>query len=158
MSHLFCCKIAHRFRVLSLKELSLCHKLWIFNPCIFATQCRRPWIFQTMNSIRSNNLSLKYHRFTTSTSKDIEVYIFDFVPKTQFLYLSVKMRKFAKYERKKVFFEKVFFHWNHRNKKWERHFFKSNFLDLKPSGQGNLSKGNYFYRTIYNESLKIKKL
>ena len=40
---------------------------------------------QTMNSVRSSNLSLKYHRFTTSTSKDIEVYIFDFVPKTQFL-------------------------------------------------------------------------
>ena len=62
-----------------------------------------------MNSVRLNNLSLKYQRFTTSSSKDIEVYIFDFVPKTQFLYLSVKMRKFAKYERKKVFSKKFSF-------------------------------------------------
>ena len=42
--------------------------------------------FQTMNSVGSNNLSLKYQRFTTSSSEDIEVLIFDFVPKTQFLY------------------------------------------------------------------------
>ena len=35
-----------------------------------------------MNSVRSNNLSLKYQ----SDSKDIEVKIFDFVPKSQFLY------------------------------------------------------------------------
>ena len=41
--------------------------------------------FQTMNSVRSNNQSLKYQRFTTLSSKDIEVLIFDFVPKTQFL-------------------------------------------------------------------------
>ena len=40
-----------------------------------------------MNSVRSNNLSLKYQWFTTSGSKDIEVKIFDFVPKTQFLSL-----------------------------------------------------------------------
>ena len=38
-----------------LKELSLCHKF-----CFSATQCRRPWIFQTNNSLRSNSLSLKY--------------------------------------------------------------------------------------------------
>ena len=38
-----------------------------------------------MNSVRSNNLSLKYQRVTTSSSKDIEVLIFVFVPKTQFL-------------------------------------------------------------------------
>ena len=25
------------------------------NTCIFATQCRWPWIFQTINSVRSNN-------------------------------------------------------------------------------------------------------
>ena len=29
--------------------------------------------FQTMNSVRSNNQSLKYQRFTTLSSKDIEV-------------------------------------------------------------------------------------
>ena len=44
-------------------------------------------ILQTMISVRSNNLSLKYQRFTTSSSKDIEVKIFDFVPKTQLLCL-----------------------------------------------------------------------
>ena len=50
---------------LSGKELSFCHKLGfsIFN--IVATQCRKPLIFQTMNAIRSNNVCLKYQRFTS---------------------------------------------------------------------------------------------
>ena len=39
-----------------LKELSSCHKLW----------CSNLYIFATMNSFESNNLSLKYHRFTPS--------------------------------------------------------------------------------------------
>ena len=38
-----------------------------------------------MNSVKSNNQSLKYQ---TSGSKDIAVYIFDFVTKTQFLICS----------------------------------------------------------------------
>ena len=42
------------------KDLSHCHKLRFSNPYVFATQCRRPKIFQTMHSGRSNNLSLKY--------------------------------------------------------------------------------------------------
>ena len=63
------------------KELSLCHKLLFSNHYIFGTKCRRPYIFQTMNSVKSNNLSLKYQMFTTSGSKDIGVYIFEFVPK-----------------------------------------------------------------------------
>ena len=42
------------------KELSFCHKLWFSNFNIVATQCRRPLIFQTMNAIRSKNVSLKY--------------------------------------------------------------------------------------------------
>ena len=42
------------------KELSLCHKLWFYNPYIYGTQRFRPEIFQTVNSVRSNNLSLKY--------------------------------------------------------------------------------------------------
>ena len=33
---------------------------------IFAFECRRPYIFQTMNHFRSNNDSLKYQRFTAS--------------------------------------------------------------------------------------------
>ena len=35
-----------------LKELSPCRKLRFSNPHIFATQCHRPLIFQTMNSGR----------------------------------------------------------------------------------------------------------
>ena len=38
----------------------------ISNPDISATQCCRPWLFQTMNSNRSDNLSLKNQRFTSS--------------------------------------------------------------------------------------------
>ena len=38
-----------------------------------------------MNSIRSNNISLKYQRFTTLGSKDIEIRKSEFVAKTQFL-------------------------------------------------------------------------
>ena len=52
-------------------------------PYILAT-CR-PWIFKNINSVRSNNLSLKYKRFTTSGCKDIGIRTFQFVAKTQFL-------------------------------------------------------------------------
>ena len=55
------------------KELSLCHKLRFDNTYIFATQCRRLKIFKTMNSVSSNNLSLKYQGFTPSDSKDIGI-------------------------------------------------------------------------------------
>ena len=55
----------------SSKELSLCHKLWIYNPYIFRTQCRKSFIFQTY-IIWSNRIhSLKYQRSTTLESKDI---------------------------------------------------------------------------------------
>ena len=47
--------------------------------------CRRPLIFQTKNSVRPNNLSLKYQRFTSSDCKDIGIRQFEFVTKTQFL-------------------------------------------------------------------------
>ena len=40
--------------------LSSCFKLCFSNPYIFSTQCRKPLMFQTMNSVWSNNLSLKY--------------------------------------------------------------------------------------------------
>ena len=49
----------------SIKELSFCHKLWVSNFKIVATQCRRPLIFLTLKDIRSNNVSLKYQRFTS---------------------------------------------------------------------------------------------
>ena len=68
------------------KELSLWHKLWFYNLYNFATQCRRPKIFQTMNSVRSDNLSLKYQRFILSGCQDIGVRKFEFVAKTHFLW------------------------------------------------------------------------
>ena len=40
-----------------------------------------------MNSGRSNNISLKYQRFTTLSSKDIQFINSEFVAKTQFLWL-----------------------------------------------------------------------
>ena len=55
------------------------------SPYILATRCRRPLTFQTNNSVRSNSLSLKYHRFTPSGFEDIEIRKFEFVAKTQFL-------------------------------------------------------------------------
>ena len=39
-----------------------------------------------MNSVRSNNISLKYQRFTTFGSKDIGIIESEFVAKTQLLY------------------------------------------------------------------------
>ena len=59
----------------SLKELSLCHKLWFLNIYICATKCCRPLIFQTMNSVISNNLSLKYQRFTPPSCKEALYYL-----------------------------------------------------------------------------------
>ena len=47
----------------------------IFNPCIFATQFRK--IFQTINSVWSNNLSLKYQRLPPSDYTDLEITTFD---------------------------------------------------------------------------------
>ena len=43
-----------------------------------------------MNSVRSNNISLKYQRFMTLCSKDIGIIKSEFVAKTQFL---KKLRK-----------------------------------------------------------------
>ena len=67
------------------KELSFCNKLWFSNPYIFPTRCFSPLIFQTMNSIRSNILTLKYQRFTSSDWKDIRIRKYLCVAKTQFL-------------------------------------------------------------------------
>ena len=50
-----------------------------------------------MNSVRSKSLSLKYHRFTASGCKDIEIRKFEFVAKTQFLWIkSNKVHKVLK--------------------------------------------------------------
>ena len=48
---------------LKVKKLILCHKFWFSNPYIFVTKCL--YIYQTMSSVWSNNLSLKYQSFTT---------------------------------------------------------------------------------------------
>ena len=48
-------------------------------------QCRRPQIFQTMTSVRSKNLNLKFPRFKPSGCKDIGIRKFEFVAKTKFL-------------------------------------------------------------------------
>ena len=50
---------------------SFCHN--ISNPFILASQCRRLYICQTMNSDKSNNISLKYQMFTPSGCKDIVI-------------------------------------------------------------------------------------
>jgi len=89
------------------KELSLCHKLWIYNPYIFGTQCHKSLIFQTY-IIWSNRIhTLKYLRSTTLESKDIEFRKAEFVAKTQVLwgksdkqtnwdYYSIHIRYFKK--------------------------------------------------------------
>ena len=46
-------------------------------------------MFQTINSVGSNTLSLKYQLFEQLRWKDIEIWNFEFVVKTQFLYLYV---------------------------------------------------------------------
>ena len=53
---------------------------------MFTTKCRITWIFQTMISVRTNNLSLKDQKFTLFGLKDMEIRKFEFVAKTQFLY------------------------------------------------------------------------
>ena len=75
------------------KELSFCHKLWFSNPFVFATQCNRPNIFKTMNSVRLNSISLEYQRFTPSGCEVIDFRKFEFVAKTQFLYESIVEQK-----------------------------------------------------------------
>ena len=71
------------------KELSFCHKLRFSTSYKLATRFPRPLIFQTINSVRSNSLSLKYQRFTTSGCKDIGVRKCKFVAKTQFLFSNI---------------------------------------------------------------------
>ena len=45
-----------------------------------------------MNAVRSNNVSLKYQRFTSLGCEDIEIRKLEFVVKTQFL-SSKRLRK-----------------------------------------------------------------
>ena len=59
--------------ILIWKELNLCHKLWFSNPYIFATKCRRPYAFQTMKSVRSNNLKFEISKVCTSGCNNIGI-------------------------------------------------------------------------------------
>ena len=73
------------FNYTLIKELNFCPKLWFPNFNIAATQCCRLLKFQTMNTVRSNNVSLKYQRFILSGCKDIRIKKIELVAKTQFL-------------------------------------------------------------------------
>ena len=70
-----------------LKEMSFFNKFLFFNAYILATQCRKPLIFQTINSVRSNCLSLKYQRFAPSGRQDIEIIQVDFFGKNSLFLL-----------------------------------------------------------------------
>ncbi len=45
--------------------MSLCPQIWFSDPFL-CNPCRRPWIFKAITSVRSNNMNLKYQRFTPS--------------------------------------------------------------------------------------------
>ena len=61
-------------------EVSLCHTLWSSSGYIFATKFCRPLKFQTINRVNFKNKKL-----TPSGWKEIEIIIFEFEAKTQFL-------------------------------------------------------------------------
>ena len=65
-----------------LKELSLCHKLWFYNPYIFATGWRKPFIFQTYMIWANISHSLKYLSSMSLGCKDIGIIKSKFVAKT----------------------------------------------------------------------------
>ena len=50
-------------------------------------------IIQTIKTIKSNSLCLKYQRFTPSGCKDLGITIFDFATLTQFLNISAVTEK-----------------------------------------------------------------
>ena len=75
-----------KIKVFPIKNMSFCHKHKFIYHYIFAIKCRRPLIFETVNSVKSNGLSLKYQRFASSGCKDIGFRKFEFAAKTQFLY------------------------------------------------------------------------
>ena len=61
------------------RAMSYCHKLGILNSFILSTICHRTLLFQTMNSARSNTLSLIYQWFKPSGYKDIRIKKYEFV-------------------------------------------------------------------------------
>ena len=85
----------------TLKELSLCHKLWFSNPYIYATQCWRPYLFQTMISVISNSLSLNYQGFTQSSCKNNMIRNFNLWQRLIFLYFFTLMHEYFFWVRSK---------------------------------------------------------
>ena len=67
-------------------QLSFCHKRGFLNPYICATH-RRPLIFQTVNSARSNSLKFELSRFKQSGCKDIGIKKFEFMARTQLIWI-----------------------------------------------------------------------
>ena len=70
--------------------MNSCNRLLFSNFYILAAQCCRLMIFQTINSVRSNSLSLKYQRFKSSGWAAIGIRKVEFVAKTQFLFPFLK--------------------------------------------------------------------
>ena len=56
---------AKQFSLFSVNEWRLYHKLCFYNHDIFATQCRTPQIFQSINFIGSNILNIRKFEFVT---------------------------------------------------------------------------------------------
>ena len=69
-----------------IKELSFCHKLWFYNPYIFATLWCKLWYYKLRQLDLTEFFCLKYQRSTTSGCKDIWIKKWEFVAKTQFLW------------------------------------------------------------------------
>ena len=66
------------------KEIESLHKLG-FSNSVLATQCHK----QTMNSVRSNNLSLKYQKSIPSGCKDMWIKKLEFVAKAYTYFLII---------------------------------------------------------------------
>ena len=109
-------------KAFAIKKLSLSHKLWIYNPHIFRTQCRKSLIFQTYIIWSNRIYSLKYQRSMALKSKNIGFRKAEFVVMTQFfcyftffiyvLYLigrRIAQKKTWKYVFINVFLSQMFF-------------------------------------------------
>ena len=73
----------HSYTLLQHKGNEFCHNLY-FLTTILTIRFRRPLIFQTMNSVRSKSLNLKYQRCITLDCKDRGTRKFEFVAKFHF--------------------------------------------------------------------------
>ena len=96
------CLYIFNVKLYSTKEIESLQKLWFSNSYILPTQCRRPWIFQTINSFRSIIPSVNYQRFATSGCKDMRISKYQFLVNTQFLFQSLYVRQNTKFVIHKV--------------------------------------------------------